>query len=351
MLITSLDHLEFYVGNSPLTAFFLSRAYGFVVSAHAGPETGVPDCRSLLLEQGDIRLVLTSGLTPSHPATAYVSRHGDGVARLALGTSDAGAVFAEAVARGAAPVEPPRVYDEAGGRIVTAEVRAFGDVTHPIVERRGVPERFLPGFAAVPPAGGNRSLSMLEKVDHVAACLPKGELASTARFYESAFGFKQTFSYRVDSGEQGMDSQVVQSAAGEVTLTLIEPVSGRIPGQIEQFLERHGGAGVQHVAMLTQDIVGTVRELRSRGVRFLEAPDAYYDDLERELASDRRLLELRETKVLMDRDPWGELFQIFAEPVHERGTFFSEIIARHGARTFGGRNIRALYGAVQRAGI
>jgi 4-hydroxymandelate synthase len=347
MQLRSLDHIEFYVGDPHLAAFYLCNAFGFARTAEAGPESGVTDHRSLLVEQGEIRFVLTAGLTASHPATTYVARHGDGVANVAFGTPDAAGAFHELVDRGAVPVDPPRVEERGGAQIVTASVAGFGDVIHRLVERQGEGEPRLPGFVVVQPEV-EPPAPILREVDHIAVCLPAGELARTARLYRNVFDFKHTFSERIEVGAQAMDSQVVQSPSETVTLTLIGPVRTQEPGQIDTFLARHGGAGVQHVALATDDIVTAVRTLRSRGVRFLATPDEYYDDLRDRMGirEDTQLDLLREAKVLMDRDSWGELFQIFSESVHVRRTYFSEIIARAGARTFGAHNIRALYRAV-----
>jgi 4-hydroxyphenylpyruvate dioxygenase-like putative hemolysin len=261
MLFSGLDHVEFYVGDVHQSAFFLTTAFGFRVVGHAGPETGLTGERSLLLAQGDIRLMLTSGLAPGHRATEYVRVHGDGVAVLALGVPDAREAYETSISRGAVSIEEPRVYERGDARVVTAAVNAFGDVT----------------------------------------------------------------------------------------LTLIEPVLSRKPGQIDDFLARHGGAGVQHLAFLTDDIVEAVGSLEQRGVRFLHTPDSYYEQLGQRVGiADSVVEDLREVRVLVDRDHWGKVFQIFTQAIYARHTFFVEVISRDGARTFGSGNIKALYEAVER---
>lgn len=354
MDIHGIDHVEFYVGDAQQSAFYLCTAFGFRLSGQAGPETGLTGQRSLLLRQGGVQLLLTSALTPDHPVADYVSRHGDGVACIAFGTSDARGAFAEAVDRGATSVAGPAEYARGDSRTVTAEVAGFGDVVHRFVERNGprdggLPEQFLPGAMDMLVRDPERGEDLLSVVDHVAVCLPAGELDVMVDFYREVLGFAQIFEEHIEVGEQAMNSKVVQSPSTQVTLTLIEPDRTRDPGQIDQFLARHGGAGVQHLACLTEDIAAAVRVFEGRGVQFLQTPGNYYDALEERLGStDLRIGVLRETNVLVDRDHWGEVFQIFTRSMHVRQTYFMEVIDRHGARTFGSGNIKALYQAVER---
>lgn len=349
MNIGAVDHVEFYVGDAQQSAFYLCTAFGFRVRGQAGPETGQADSRSLLLRQGGIDILLTSGLAPDHPAARYVARHGDGVANIAFGVTDAAKAFEAAVARGATVVEEPAVHSRCGTEVVTAVVLGFGDVAHRFVQRTGDPDDFLPGTMDVFVADPEESEQSLHTVDHAAICLPVGELRPTVAFYEKVFGFSQIFEEFIEVGEQAMDSKVVQSPSGKVTFTLIEPVAGRQPGQIDTFLARHGGAGVQHLALLTDDIISTVPVMEARGVGFLDTPGAYYDELTERLGKpDLRMEDLRRTNVLVDQDHWGQVFQIFTQSMHVRKTFFWEVIDRHGARTFGSGNIKALYEAVAR---
>ncbi|MFD4606939.1 4-hydroxyphenylpyruvate dioxygenase [Streptomyces sp. NPDC058440] len=349
MNIGAVDHVELYVGDAQQSAFYLCTAFGFRVRGQAGPETGRADSRSLLLRQGGIDIVLTSALTPDHPAAQYVSRHGDGVAGIAFEVTDAAKAFETAVERGATAVEEPVVHSRSGTEVVTATVLGFGDVAHRFVQRTGDRDDFLPGTMDIFAADPDESARLLHTVDHAAICLPAGELGPTVAFYEKVFGFSQIFEEFIEVGEQAMDSKVVQSPSGKVTFTLIEPVTGRQPGQIDTFLARHGGAGVQHLALLTDDIVTTVPAMEERGVTFLETPGAYYDELSQRLDEpDLRMEDLRRTNVLVDQDHWGQVFQIFTQSMHVRKTFFWEVIDRHGARTFGSGNIKALYEAVAR---
>ncbi len=349
MNITTTDHIEFYVGDAQQSAFFLCTAFGFRLSAQSSPDTRTPTRRSLLLRHGRIQLQLTSALSEQDDVAGYVSRHGDGVAVIGVGTDDARAAFAEAVQRGAGVVREPVEYADEQSRVVTAEVKGFGDIAYRFVERHGAPGNFLPGEMDELVADPDSGDELLDVIDHIAVCLPAGELDATVEYHKQVFGFDQVFEEHIMVGTQAMDSKVVQSASGGVTLTMLEPDSSAQPGQIDEFVDRHGGAGVQHLAFLSDDIVAAVDTFQRRGVRFLRTPASYYDQVEKRLGDlSRDVTELRRTNVLVDRDHWGEMFQIFTESMHVRRTYFMEIIDRHGARTFGSGNIKALYEAVER---
>ncbi|WP_262403132.1 VOC family protein [Actinomadura sp. CNU-125] len=251
--------------------------------------------------------------------------------------ADAAAAYDLAVRRGARPVSPP--VTRAG--TTTATIMGFGDVTHTFVQRSG--GRPTP----VPPArsGAGPGLTAL---DHVAVCLEAGALGPTVEMYRAVLGFDLVFEERISIGAQAMESKVVQSGNGAVTLTLLEPDVSLEPGQIDEFLKQHGGSGVQHLAFSAADIVHAVATIASRGVEFLPTPGAYYDRLPERLRLSRHTIdELRRLNVLADQDHDGQLYQIFARSVHPRSTFFFELIERFGARTFGGGNIKALYEAIE----
>jgi 4-hydroxymandelate synthase len=343
--ITGVDHVEFYAVDARLLSFYLRGGFGFRVEGQAGPETGAPDRRSVLLSQGHIRLLVTSSLNGAGPAADFTRRHGDGAAVIAMRTDDARTAFRTAVAAGADPVREPQEWQAAEGSVVIADVTGPGDLICRLVERQGT--RSLPGFGQAAAAGKDEDL--LELIDHVAICVRAGELDGSVQRYTQMFGFRQIFEERIEVGDQAMNSKVVQSPSGGVTFTLLEPDTTRAAGQIDGFLSRHGGGGVQHLAFLSRDIVGTVDRLTDRGVRFLSIPDSYYDQIEQRFGSlDIKADELRRVNVLADRDHWGEVFQIFSQPATVRDTYFTEIIERRGARTFGSGNIKALYQAVQR---
>jgi 4-hydroxymandelate synthase len=344
--VTTVDHVEFYTADAEETAHLLRMAYGFRRLGQSGP--GLPGQRTILLGQGGIRLLVTAATDPAHPVAAHVERHGDGVARIGLRVADAAEAYAEALARGAGSVAEPRRWADGGTEVVTAEVSGPGALAHRLVARRG--DAFLPGGIEPLPVAAPAGPDLLEIVDHTALCVAGGTLDETVRFYTEVFGFKEIFEERVEVGDQAMDSKVVQSGSGEVTFTIVSPDPAMRPGQLDDFLRANGGAGVQHLALSTRDIAGVVATLGARGVRFLKTPESYYDAIERRLGDvGLSVAALRAGNILVDRDHWGEMFQIFTESTVERRTFFFELIERHGALTFGSNNIKALYEAKERA--
>ncbi|WP_083255160.1 4-hydroxyphenylpyruvate dioxygenase [Amycolatopsis orientalis] len=327
-----IDQVEMYVADLEAAASGWMDKYGFSVAS----TDRSADHRSVTLRQGPIALVLTEPTSDRHPAATYLQTHGDGVADIALRTSDVAAAFDAAVQAGAQAILEP---GERAEGVITATVGGFGDVVHTLIQRDTVesPEAFR----------GRGGVDLLA-IDHFAVCLNAGDLGPTVAYYERALGFKQIFEEHIVVGAQAMNSTVVQSASGEVTLTLIEPDKTADPGQIDDFIKEHHGAGVQHIAFTSADAVRAVKELSARGVEFLKTPDTYYDLLgERIQLETHSLDDLRETKLLADEDHGGQLFQIFTASTHPRKTIFFEIIERQGAGTFGSSNIKALYEAVE----
>jgi 4-hydroxymandelate synthase len=363
----TIDYVEFYVHDADASARDLAARYDFTIAGISGGRGSSSDHYSLALRQADITLVITEAIDDGHPAAAYVRMHGDGVANIALGTTDVVAAFNGAVARGARPVSGPTGWTESADRTApgayrTATIMAFGDLTHTLVERSGPGSQesapLPPGFGPVTGAvgigqpagraGSDRAHPGLLAIDHFAACLPAGTLDPTVAFYESALGFSVIFEERIVVGAQAMLSRVVQSASSRVILTLIEPDLSAQPGQIDEFVKNHDGAGIQHIAFRTSGIAPAVSSLRAREVEFLTAPSAYYRLLtERLHLAAYSVEELQELNILVDEDHDGQLFQIFAKSTHPRRTFFFELIERLGARTFGSGNIKALYEAVE----
>ncbi|GAA1395778.1 4-hydroxyphenylpyruvate dioxygenase [Kitasatospora putterlickiae] len=326
----AIDHIRLCVLDLEDRTAELVRGYGLTV-VDSLDRPGVE--RTAVLARGGIRLVLSRPLHDEHPDAAYTRRHGDGVSDIALGTADAAGAFAEAVRRGARPLAEPVVE----GGVVTASVAGFGDVAHTFVQRP----------AAGPAAGAAAPGAGLREVDHFAVCVEAGALDATVEFYRRVLDFRMIFEERIAVGAQAMNSKVVQSRSGLVTLTVIEPDTTRDPGQIDGFLKNHGGAGVQHIAFATDDIVHTVTTMRSAGVEFLDTPDAYYGRLPERLTLSRHSSEqLGGLRILADEDHAGQLFQIFTRSTHPQRTLFFEVIERAGATTFGSGNIRALYEAV-----
>ncbi|MFI7466055.1 4-hydroxyphenylpyruvate dioxygenase [Nonomuraea sp. NPDC049646] len=338
-----LDHIGFYVGDLDGETARLTGSLG--LSAYATAQDG--RARAAVLGANRIRFVLTQPLAADHPGAGYLDRHGDGVSDIALGVPDAAAAYHEAVRRGARPVSAPAGRDG----FVTAAIYGFGDVLHTFVQRpAGAREHALPGFRDTASAGPGPAGSALglREVDHLAVCVPAGELDATVEWYRRVLGFDLTFAERIAVGSQAMTTKVVRSRGGEVTFTLIEPDVTRTPGHIDEFLRDHGGAGVQHLALAAADIVAAVEGTAARGVEFLTAPDVYYSLLaERVRPVKYRVEDLARLDILVDEDHDGQLYQIFARSTHPRDTFFFELIERLGARSFGSGNISALYRAVE----
>jgi 4-hydroxymandelate synthase len=340
--LTRLDHIVFYVADVDATVREIATKHGFAVIAISDP--GQADHRTVALQQGNIVLALTEGRSSEHPATAYVDAHGDGVADIVLSAPDVRAAFESAVAAGARPLAVPRL---AGG-IPTAAIHAFGDVRHTFVQRpagtgRGAPPGLTPVAKSVPVASAG-----LRELDHVAVCVEAGQLGRAVEFYRSVLGFQEIFEEQIIVGAQAMNSRAVRNIATDLTFTIIEPDTSRSPGQIDAFIASHGGAGVQHLAFSTSDIVKTIRRLRHNGVEFLTAPNSYYEMLTARVdLTAHTVTELSALNILADADHAGQLYQIFARSTHPRNTYFMEIIERRGAETFGSGNIKALYTAVE----
>ncbi|HYH99434.1 4-hydroxyphenylpyruvate dioxygenase [Hyalangium sp.] len=351
MITRSIDHLRFYVKDAREAARLYCSALGFRVVAEAGPETGMSSQRAYLLQQGSMKVVLAMALTPTDEAAEYVSRHGDGVKDIAFQTPDAVKAFEEAVRRGARPVREPVVHEGGGARVISATVAApMGDLVHTFVQREGRESVFMPGlfqetFLFAPPP-----VSAIDSLDHVAICVAPGTLDSMVRFYEEVFNFHLLHSENVRAEYSGMNSKVVANAHSRITFPMMEPAPGsRRRGQIEEFLELHGGPGVQHMALLSQDIAETIRALSGRQLEFLNIPAAYYEALPERLGeTELDLRKLREHGILADRDTNGILLQAFTRSMHPRRTLFFEVIQRLNSRGFGGGNIRALFEAKER---
>ncbi|MGC0415902.1 4-hydroxyphenylpyruvate dioxygenase [Embleya sp. AB8] len=334
-----LDHLRLHVADTRPAADWLTT---LGLTAYA---TGNAGTRRLAMGRNRIRLVLDQPTRADQPAAEYVRTHGDGVADIALHVTDAARAFHEAVRRGATPLAPP--YRR--GDLVTATIAGLADVTHTFVERRpGSDPRALPGLTPTPAPPADPTPTGLIAIDHLAVCVPAGQLDRCAEHYQRILDFETTFTEHIAIGAQAVRTRAVQSRSGTVTLTLIEPDRTGEPGQIDRFLRDHGGVGVQHIAFAADDIVETVGSLARDGVRFLSTPPAYYHALPTRLAPVRHSIDrLRELDILADTDHGGQLFQIFAKSVHPRDTLFVEVIERQGARTFGGGNITALYESVR----
>jgi 4-hydroxyphenylpyruvate dioxygenase len=345
------DHIEFYVGNAKQSAHFYEHAFGFEMIGYAGPETGVKDRASYVLQQGKIRLVLTTSLVPSSEISEHVRRHGDGVKVMALWVEDARLAYAETLRRGAESAAEPKVLRDDNGEVVVASIKTYGDTIHTFVERKNYRGVFLPGFVARKSAAFRGSVG-LQYVDHCVGNVELGQMNQWVKFYEEVMGFKLLLTFDdkdISTEYSALMSKVVSNGNGYIKFPINEPAAGRKKSQVDEYLDFYGGPGVQHIAVATHDIIQTVGELRSRGVEFLEVPASYYDDLlERVGKIDEDLQPLKDLNILVDRDEEGYLLQIFTKPVEDRPTLFFEIIQRKGAVSFGKGNFKALFEAIER---
>jgi len=345
-----IDHLEWWVGNAKQSAAYFCSAFGFDVVAYAGPETGVRDRVSYVLEQGDIRFVVTGALAADSRIAAHVRAHGDGVHDVAFLVRDATGAYDAALFNGATGLQRPTHDADHDGELVRATVAAYGDTQHSFIERAGYGGVFAPGYVADQRMATGAAVG-LKRIDHVVANVELGSLDAWVGYYQRIFGFDQLVHFddaTISTEYSALMSTVVWDGS-KVVLPINEPAAGRKKSQIEEYLDAYGSAGVQHIAMRTTDIVRAVTALRSRGVRFLDVPATYYEDVQRRLGDlDVPWGQLAELGILVDRDADGYLLQIFTETVTDRPTVFFEIIQREGATGFGAGNFKALFEAIER---
>ncbi len=346
--IEGIDYVELYVGNAKQAAYFYQNGFGFAPVAYSGPETGVKDRTSYLMQQGDIRLLLTSALSPDHPIARYVITHGDGVADIALRVKDVDWTYKEAVKRGARGVRDPSILKDDHGMIRGAAVAAYGDTVHTFIERHEYKGAFAPGFVA---SHGNADPVGLKRVDHVVANVEEGKMDYWVEFYGKVFGFSQLISFDdkdISTEYSALRSKVVKNPTGTVKFPINEPAGGRRRSQIQEYLDYFKGAGVQHLAISTDDLVETVSRLQGRGIEFLATPDSYYDGLAKRVGGmSERIEDLKKLRILVDRDDKGYMLQIFTKPLQDRPTLFFELIQRKGSESFGKGNFKALFESIE----
>ncbi|MGH3019944.1 MAG: 4-hydroxyphenylpyruvate dioxygenase [Gaiellaceae bacterium] len=353
MPLVAWDHIELWVGNAKQCAHFYEHAFGFQPVAYAGPETGVRDRASYVLEQGEIRLVVTSALRPDHEVARHAHAHGDGVKDAAFQVTDATDAYREALQRGARGVDEPRWVEDEHGRVELSSIATYGETVHSFVNREGYEGAYLPGYRALDPGNGQPQLGIgLKLVDHVVGNVELGRMEHWVEFYERCLGFKELIHFSdeaITTEYSALMSKVMTGGGGRFKLPINEPAEGKRKSQIDEYLEYYGGPGVQHIALATDDIVSTVDALRERGVRFLGTPDAYYEDVgERVGEIGEDWSDIRRLRILADRDDEGYLLQIFTNTVQDRPTLFFEVIERHGAVGFGEGNFKALFEAIER---
>lgn len=349
--LNGTDHIEFYCGNAKQSAYYYQSAWGYELVAYAGPETGVRDRASYVLQQGKIRLVLTTAMQPDHEITQHYVKHGDGVKVLALWVDDARKSYEETTKRGAIGVMEPTVLKDEHGEVVISAIQTYGETIHKFVERRNYSGAFLPGYVAkksgVPVKGVG-----LKHIDHCVGNVELGKMNEWVKFYEDVMGFKLLLTFDdkdISTEYSALMSKVVSNGSGYVKFPINEPAEGKKKSQIEEYIDFYHGPGCQHMAIATDDIISTVTELRARGVEFLNVPDIYYDEVwDRVGKINEDVDAVKKLNILVDRDDEGYLLQLFTKPVQDRPTVFFEIIQRCGAKSFGKGNFKALFEAIER---
>ena len=349
--LNGTDHIEFYVGNAKQAAIYYQAAFGFELVAYKGPETGVRDIVSYVLQQGKIRFVLTSALHADHEIAKHVALHGDGVKVLALWVDDAVASYELTVGRGAESVFEPVTLEDEFGKVIIASIKTYGETIHTFVQRSEYSGAFMPGFIAKNSLRKVESLGLLF-VDHCVGNVELGQMNNWVKYYEDVMGFKLLITFDdndISTEYTALMSKVVSNGNGYVKFPINEPAMGKKKSQIEEYLDFYKTSGVQHIAVATNDIISTVDGLRNNGVEFLVVPNTYYEDLFERLGEiDEPIEELKRLNILVDRDDEGYLLQIFTKPVQDRQTVFFEIIQRKGATSFGKGNFKALFEAIER---
>jgi 4-hydroxyphenylpyruvate dioxygenase len=350
MPLNGIHHVELFVGNSLQSAYYYAHAFGFRRIAYRGLETGTRDQVSHVLQQGRIRLVLTGALGSDSPIAAHQHKHGDGVKVIALSVPSVDNAYRESTSRGAEGVTEPHEVSDDHGTVKLATIKTYGETLHTFVERGGYDGAFLPGFEPI--EDGTEDSGMLLAIDHIVGNVELGSMETWVKYYEDVFGMTEMIHFSdedISTEYSALMSKVVSDGKGLVKFPINEPAEGKRKSQIDEYLEFYEGAGAQHIAVATRDIVGTVAEMRRRGVEFLTIPPAYYEDVPVRVPEVVEMLaDLREQGILVDRDDEGYLLQIFTKPIGDRPTMFFEVIERHGARGFGDGNFKALFEAIER---
>jgi 4-hydroxyphenylpyruvate dioxygenase len=355
LALKRIDHVRMFVGNARQSAYFYRNAFGFEVVAYAGLETGVRDEACYVLRQGDVTFLLASPLRADHPDAMRLIRHGDGVQSIALEVDDVYAAFETALARGARPAKAPATIEDEFGAYDCAEIEAYGDTTHVFVNRSKYEGVFAPGFRPMDPDRYSpRTFHPvgLKVIDHIVANVEEGRMGDWVDYYNKVMGFSLLVSFDdkdISTDYSALMSKVVADGRGRIKFPINEPAKSRRRSQIEEFLDYYGGPGVQHIALATADIIGSVKAMAANDVSFLKVPPSYYELLPGRVGNIKEdMHELAELGILVDRDDEGYLLQIFTKPVEDRPTLFFEIIQRRGAKSFGKGNFKALFEAIER---
>ena len=353
--LRKIDHVRFFVGNARQSAFFYRNAFGFEVVAYAGLETRVKQEAGYVLRQGEITFVLTSPLNSAHPESQRLVTHGDGVMEIALDVPDVKVAYAEAIRRGAKGVCEPQALVDEQGTYERASILAYGDTAYSFVNRDHYHGTFAPGYLPIEPDRYSVKTARpvgLAAIDHLVANVEEGKMNDWVEFHQRVLGFEQLQHFDdkdISTEYSALMSKVVQNGTGRIKFPINEPAKGKRKSQIEEYLQYYGGPGVQHIALITGDIIKTVTALRDNDVSFLRVPQSYYDGLPARIGPIREdLAALAELGILVDKDDEGYMLQIFTKPVADRPTLFFEIIQRRGSKSFGKGNFKALFEAIER---
>ncbi|MBA4493176.1 4-hydroxyphenylpyruvate dioxygenase [Paenactinomyces guangxiensis] len=347
--ILDVDYLEIYTGNAKQAAYFFCRTFGFRPVAYCGLETGSREKVSYLIEQGKVKFLISGAYSPDHEISEFVKKHGDGVKDIALQVSDVDKAFSEATSRGAIVIKEPFEEKDEHGAVRKAVIGTYGDTIHTLIERKNYEGLFAPGFVACDLEIPSESTGLVA-IDHIVGNVER--MDEWVSYYEKVMGFKQMIHFDdedISTEYSALMSKVMHNGKGRVKFPINEPAEGKRKSQIQEYLEFYRGAGVQHIALLTNDIVKTVEALKANGVPFLSTPETYYEELKARVGNiDEKAEDLKRLSILVDRDDEGYLLQIFTNPLVDRPTLFIEIIQRKGARGFGEGNFKALFEAIER---
>ena len=345
------DHVRYIVGNARQAAHYYQAMFGFELVACRGLETGDRDVASYVLQQKKIRFVLDTPYLADSALNDALRAHGDGVRDIALAVDDAEAAWKYTTERGAVSVREPAEISDGQGSVVTASIQTYGDTVHTFVQRKQYSGVFLPGYE--PAAFRTRTEPVgVHVIDHIVGNQPDGEMETIADFYRDVFGFHRLWTVDDDDIQtdySSLRSIVVADDREIIKMPINEPAEGKKKSQIQEYVDYYSGAGVQHIAMLTGDVIATVSKMRDNGVDFLPTPTTYYEELPDRVGEiDEDIDVLADLGILVDRDDDGYLLQIFTKPVQDRPTLFYEVIQRKGARSFGKGNFKALFESIER---
>ena len=347
--LKAVHHVEFYVGNAKQAAFYYRKAFGYNQTAYSGLETGDREKASYVLEQGRVRMVFSTPLNGNNELAEHIRRHGDGVKDIAFHVDDAKACYEACIARGAKSAREPETLSDENGSVTKASIFTYGETLHSFISHDDYNGPFLPGFIEKKVEGEDVGLKY---IDHIVGNVELGKMEHWVNFYADVMGFSQIQAFSdedIATEYSALMSKVMESDNGRIKFPINEPAEGKKKSQIDEYLDFYDGPGVQHVALLTSDIIKTIKKLKENGVEFLEVPDTYYEDLTKRVgAIDEDIEVIRKLKILVDLDDEGYLLQLFTKPVEDRPTVFYEVIQRKGSKGFGIGNFKALFEAIER---